>query len=252
MLFCLWVWGPHETRDLAGRMGVSRPTVSGITDTLERRGLVERRGHADDLSRSHGRADGRGRAHVRRALPALQRRGINGLRGPRTPGSGRGAPRLLRTIVTTLTRGETRDGRRRDRGADRRTRIGGAVPRPGCKNDGREVWMDGEKTDRHRRPPASRWCSARPRRLVRLVPRTPRDVPLHRVADDRELVANVSLSLSTALARGSRSAAASACARMAEYHGGLMGRASIFLNAHVSPRLVAVARAGVTGGPSPR
>jgi DNA-binding MarR family transcriptional regulator len=51
MLFCLWVWGPHETRDLAERMGVSRPTVSGVTDTLERRGLVERRGHADDARR---------------------------------------------------------------------------------------------------------------------------------------------------------------------------------------------------------
>jgi MarR family transcriptional regulator, organic hydroperoxide resistance regulator len=48
MLFCLWVWGPGETRDLAERMGVSRPTVSGITDTLERRGLVERRAHAGD------------------------------------------------------------------------------------------------------------------------------------------------------------------------------------------------------------
>jgi DNA-binding MarR family transcriptional regulator len=51
MLFCLWVWGPHETRDLATRMGVSRPTVSGVTDTLERRGLVERRDHADDARR---------------------------------------------------------------------------------------------------------------------------------------------------------------------------------------------------------
>ena len=37
MLFCLWVWGPQETRELAERMGVSRPTVSGVTDTLERR-----------------------------------------------------------------------------------------------------------------------------------------------------------------------------------------------------------------------
>jgi DNA-binding MarR family transcriptional regulator len=48
MLFCLWVWGPLETRDLATRMGVTRPTVSGVTDTLERRGLVERRLHAGD------------------------------------------------------------------------------------------------------------------------------------------------------------------------------------------------------------
>jgi DNA-binding MarR family transcriptional regulator len=51
MLFCLWVWGPHETRELATRMGVSRPTVSGVTDTLERRGLVERRGHREDARR---------------------------------------------------------------------------------------------------------------------------------------------------------------------------------------------------------
>ncbi|MDX6572893.1 MAG: MarR family transcriptional regulator, organic hydroperoxide resistance regulator [Gaiellales bacterium] len=48
MLFCLWVWGPLETRELALRMGVTRPTVSGVTDTLERRDLVERRGHAED------------------------------------------------------------------------------------------------------------------------------------------------------------------------------------------------------------
>jgi DNA-binding MarR family transcriptional regulator len=32
-------------------MGVSRPTVSGVTDTLERRGLVERHSHADDARR---------------------------------------------------------------------------------------------------------------------------------------------------------------------------------------------------------
>ena len=29
-------------------MGVTRPTVSGVTDTLERRGLVERRDHSSD------------------------------------------------------------------------------------------------------------------------------------------------------------------------------------------------------------
>lgn len=48
MLFCLWTWGPLETRDLADRMGVSRPTVSGVTDTLERRRLVRRRADQPD------------------------------------------------------------------------------------------------------------------------------------------------------------------------------------------------------------
>jgi DNA-binding MarR family transcriptional regulator len=51
MLFCLWVWGPLEVRDAAERMAVSRPTVSGVADTLERRGLVERRDHASDARR---------------------------------------------------------------------------------------------------------------------------------------------------------------------------------------------------------
>ena len=51
MLFCLWVWGPLEVRDAAERMAVSRPTVSGIADTLERRGLVERRDHETDARR---------------------------------------------------------------------------------------------------------------------------------------------------------------------------------------------------------
>jgi DNA-binding MarR family transcriptional regulator len=51
MLFCLWVWGPLEVRDAAERMAVSRPTVSGIADTLERRGLVERRDHDSDARR---------------------------------------------------------------------------------------------------------------------------------------------------------------------------------------------------------
>jgi DNA-binding MarR family transcriptional regulator len=51
MLFCLWVWGPLEVRDAAERMAVSRPTVSGVADTLERRGLIERRDHSADARR---------------------------------------------------------------------------------------------------------------------------------------------------------------------------------------------------------
>ncbi|UGS39087.1 MarR family winged helix-turn-helix transcriptional regulator [Capillimicrobium parvum] len=48
LLFNLWVWGAMETRALAASMGVTRATVSGVCDTLERRGLVERTGHDRD------------------------------------------------------------------------------------------------------------------------------------------------------------------------------------------------------------
>jgi DNA-binding MarR family transcriptional regulator len=48
VLFNLWVWDGMETRALAESMGVSRPTVTGLVDTLERGGLVERRGDPRD------------------------------------------------------------------------------------------------------------------------------------------------------------------------------------------------------------
>ena len=48
VLFNLWVWGPMESRALASSIGCSRPTVTGVATTLERRGLVLRAGHERD------------------------------------------------------------------------------------------------------------------------------------------------------------------------------------------------------------
>ena len=108
MLFCLWVWGPHETRDLAQRMGVSRPTVSGVTDTLERRGLVQRRVHADDARRRTVTLTAAGERTFEELFPrfnAEESLACGGL------GSGERAQlaALLRTLVTTI-RGGTSDG----------------------------------------------------------------------------------------------------------------------------------------------
>ena len=47
-LFNLWIWGPMETRELATSMSCARATISGVTDTLERRGLVARSGDPRD------------------------------------------------------------------------------------------------------------------------------------------------------------------------------------------------------------
>ncbi len=48
VLFNLWVWDGMEPRELARSMACSRPTVTGLTGTLERRALVRRMGHASD------------------------------------------------------------------------------------------------------------------------------------------------------------------------------------------------------------
>ncbi|MGZ8600808.1 MAG: MarR family winged helix-turn-helix transcriptional regulator [Actinomycetota bacterium] len=48
VLWVLWVWGEMESRDLAGAVGISRPTSTGVVTTLEARGLVQRRRSSDD------------------------------------------------------------------------------------------------------------------------------------------------------------------------------------------------------------
>jgi DNA-binding MarR family transcriptional regulator len=48
VLWVLWVWGELESRDLAAAVGISRPTSTGVVNTLERRGLVRRSRNAED------------------------------------------------------------------------------------------------------------------------------------------------------------------------------------------------------------
>jgi len=47
-LWVLWIWGEMETRHLAAEANVTKGTLTGVLDTLERRGLAERRRHDDD------------------------------------------------------------------------------------------------------------------------------------------------------------------------------------------------------------
>ena len=108
MLFCLWVWGPHETRDLALRMGVSRPTVSGVTDTLERRGLVERRGHIDDARRRTVALTAAGERTFEELFPRFNAEESLACSGLGTAERAQLAA-LLRTLVIT-TRGGSSDG----------------------------------------------------------------------------------------------------------------------------------------------
>jgi DNA-binding MarR family transcriptional regulator len=48
VLWVLWIWGERETRFVAVEADVTKGTLTGVVDTLEKRGLVIRRRHADD------------------------------------------------------------------------------------------------------------------------------------------------------------------------------------------------------------
>jgi DNA-binding MarR family transcriptional regulator len=109
MLFCLWIWGPQETRDLALRMGVSRPTVSGVTDTLERRGLVERRTHPEDGRLRTVALTVAGESTFEELFPRFNAEESQACAGLGAEQRAQLAG-LLRTLVTTLREG-TGDGR---------------------------------------------------------------------------------------------------------------------------------------------
>lgn len=47
-LWVLWIWGEMEARHLAAEASVTKGTLTGVLDTLERRGLVARRRHEED------------------------------------------------------------------------------------------------------------------------------------------------------------------------------------------------------------
>ena len=47
VLFVLRVWGEQSSRDLAAEAGITGGTLTGVLDTLERKGLTERGVHPD-------------------------------------------------------------------------------------------------------------------------------------------------------------------------------------------------------------
>jgi len=68
-LFILWVWGPLETRELAASMNCARATISGVSDTLEARGLIARAGDDRDRRLVRLALTDAGRARIESLFP---------------------------------------------------------------------------------------------------------------------------------------------------------------------------------------
>lgn len=48
VLWVIWIWGESETRHVAEEAGISKGTLTGVSRTLETRGLVRRADHPTD------------------------------------------------------------------------------------------------------------------------------------------------------------------------------------------------------------
>ncbi|MFP4634308.1 MAG: MarR family winged helix-turn-helix transcriptional regulator [Nitriliruptoraceae bacterium] len=72
-LWVLWVWGEMEARHLAAEAGVTKGTLTGVLDTLERRGLVRRRRHEEDRRLLSVKLTDEGDRLLTRIFPAFNR-----------------------------------------------------------------------------------------------------------------------------------------------------------------------------------
>jgi DNA-binding MarR family transcriptional regulator len=48
VLFVLWIWGEQQTRHLAAEAGITKGTLTGVLNTLQKRRLIRRRAHDED------------------------------------------------------------------------------------------------------------------------------------------------------------------------------------------------------------
>ncbi|MGW0821054.1 MarR family winged helix-turn-helix transcriptional regulator [Streptomyces sp. NPDC002845] len=71
VLWVVWVWGESETRHVAEEAGISKGTLTGVSRTLERRGLVRRSPHPTDGRLVLLSLTDEGEALMRQVFPAF-------------------------------------------------------------------------------------------------------------------------------------------------------------------------------------
>jgi MarR family transcriptional regulator, organic hydroperoxide resistance regulator len=72
-LWVLWVWGDMEAWELASAVGISRPTATGVLNTLEGRGLVERSRDGRDKRVVRVSLSGEGEKVITRLFPRFNK-----------------------------------------------------------------------------------------------------------------------------------------------------------------------------------
>lgn len=105
ILFVLWVWGDLETTALAEEVDLAKGTLSGMVDTLERRGLVARNRHAQDGRRIIVSLTSEGLRTIDTFFPIFNEFEKSMAAGL-TPEELTELSRLLRIVTTNATRSE--------------------------------------------------------------------------------------------------------------------------------------------------
>lgn len=101
VLFVLRVWGAKESNEVAAEAGITGGTLTGVLNTLERRGLVKRTAHATDGRRVVVTPTAKGRRTVDAIMPVFNRHEAIVTSGMSDHDRAELA-RLLRSVLRTL------------------------------------------------------------------------------------------------------------------------------------------------------
>jgi len=100
VMWIAWIWGEAETRVIAEESGVSKATLSGVLNTLERRGLAKRKRSEEDGRLVLVTLTPAGTRLIKRLFPEINRQeqaAVSGL----TPRQQEMAAEFLRQLVLT-------------------------------------------------------------------------------------------------------------------------------------------------------
>ncbi|HNM96438.1 MAG TPA: MarR family transcriptional regulator [Marmoricola sp.] len=101
VLWLLWIWGAMETRAVAESVGISKGTLTGVTNTLVARGLVVRIPSTEDRRLVSLDLTDEGSALMEKLLPEFNEAEAH-LVSALAPEAVQGLTESLRQIVTTV------------------------------------------------------------------------------------------------------------------------------------------------------
>ncbi len=104
-LWVLWIWGEMESRHLAAEANVTKGTLTGVLDTLEKRGLVARRRRTSDRRLVMVSLTDAGEDVISRVYPRFNAQ-ESVVAGLMTDAQRRAVAAGLRRIVRGLARGD--------------------------------------------------------------------------------------------------------------------------------------------------
>lgn len=103
VLFVLRVWGEQESGHLAAEAGITSGTLTGVLDTLQRKGYAERSPHPTDGRRMLVRATESGQGVVEEIMPVFNRHELL-VTGDLSDGEAADLAAHLRTLLRTVAR----------------------------------------------------------------------------------------------------------------------------------------------------